>query len=80
MGRSRHRIITAVALTTGVVPAVPGGPTASASGHGAAASAVHLRATDVPADFRANSLDWLTPKQGWVLGTATCGSRRRART
>src|SRR3954451_8656264 len=29
----------------------------------------------VPSDFRANSISWVSAKQGWVLGAATCGGK-----
>ncbi|MGD0083016.1 MAG: hypothetical protein ABSD78_07440 [Acidimicrobiales bacterium] len=29
----------------------------------------------VPEGFKANSITWLSPKQGWVLGTAPCGTK-----
>jgi photosystem II stability/assembly factor-like uncharacterized protein len=53
--------LTAVALS---------GATASAAG-GTQKPAMPLAA--VPAGFKANSITWASPRQGWVLGTAPCG-------
>jgi hypothetical protein len=51
----------ATALVPAIAQAVPGSPGAAG--------------TPVPAGFRANSVTFLTPQQGWVLGAAACGSK-----
>ncbi|MDX6310477.1 MAG: hypothetical protein QOI06_3523 [Nocardioidaceae bacterium] len=37
--------------------------------------AVVAAGKSVPAGYRANSISWLTPKRGWVLGSAPCGQK-----
>lgn len=45
-----------------------------AAGSPASAATVTSPGTAVPSGFRANSLSWVTPGQGWVLGEAACSS------
>lgn len=42
-------------------------PGAAAAGAGQAAA--------VPSSFKANSLTWISPQRGWVLGSARCGTK-----
>jgi photosystem II stability/assembly factor-like uncharacterized protein len=41
-----------------------------------ASPAVASSAAGVPDGFKANSISWLNPRQGWILGNAPCGSTK----
>lgn len=48
------------------------------AGSGAAGAAVGRTAAGpaaVPTGFKANSITWLSPVQGWILGAAPCGTK-----
>jgi photosystem II stability/assembly factor-like uncharacterized protein len=78
---ARRRLAAAGLLLAAVATIVAGSvaagsPAKAASAEGSAsvpATAGTTRAAVVPAGFRANSLSWLTPQRGWVLGEAACG-------
>lgn len=64
----------ATLTTVAAVAGVPGTASGAARpGTGAAgASAVRVA---VPRTFLANSITWISPRRGWVLGAARCGAR-----
>jgi hypothetical protein len=49
-------------------------PAAAVPAH-QAAQAHHTRPAGVPGDFKAQSMDWLTPKHAMVLGTGQCSPK-----
>jgi photosystem II stability/assembly factor-like uncharacterized protein len=59
-------------LTTGLLAASASAASASAS------SASASSAAPVPASFKAVSITWLTPEQGWILGLAPCGAKGKS--
>lgn len=62
---------TALAVAA-VLAATPGSALAAAGGKPGIGAGP---ATAVPASFRATSLTWTSPQDGWVLGTARCGTK-----
>lgn len=65
--RSLLRTLVASAVVTAATAALSAGPAAANAGAGARPAG-----DPVPADFRAQSLTWVSPAQGWALGQATC--------
>ena len=69
MGRTlrrtfRGRTVAAVSLSAvGLALALPGVPASAGPAAG------------VPAGFRASSITWVTPQQGWVVGAVACGDK-----
>lgn len=59
-----------ILITTGTAAAAVTRPADRVGAGGIARSA-----SAVPASFRANSLTWNSPEQGWLLGTARCGKK-----
>jgi hypothetical protein len=49
--------------------------TAGSATAGAAAGRATAGPGEVPAGFKANSITWLSPVQGWILGAAPCGTQ-----
>src|SRR6266498_3165737 len=41
----------------------------------AVGSTAPAAAASVPKGFKANSITWLSPQRGWVLGAARCGTK-----
>ena len=76
MGRSVHRVIGCLAVTAlGAALTLPSGLASAANGPESLPRTSARPAAGVPDDFRANSITWLSAKQGWVLGAATCGMK-----
>jgi photosystem II stability/assembly factor-like uncharacterized protein len=75
--RRTWRGLAAVAMLCAATAAVAGPPAKAASDADSTAAQATARITSgsaVPAGFRANSLSWLSPQRGWVLGEAACGT------
>lgn len=62
----------AVLAVAAVLAATPGGALAVTGVQPGISAGL---ATAVPASFKATSLTWTSPQIGWVLGTATCGTK-----
>jgi hypothetical protein len=63
---SRRLAIAALAAAAGL---------AGSAAAGAAAGRAAAGPGGVPAGFKANSVTWLSPVQGWILGAAPCGTK-----
>jgi photosystem II stability/assembly factor-like uncharacterized protein len=77
VGSSARRVIGCLALVAlGAALAPPGASASSTSARETSSPGrLHPQSGGVPGDFRANSITWLSPMQGWVLGAATCGTK-----
>jgi photosystem II stability/assembly factor-like uncharacterized protein len=64
--------VGAALATVTVLAGVPGTAAAALPGIGAGTSAVRVT---VPKLFKANSITWVSPRRGWVLGAAPCGGK-----
>src|SRR5215471_17064467 len=60
----------AAAATLGGTPAAAAGTTLPGTGPG-----ITPARAAVPPSFRANSMTWISPQRGWLLGTARCGAK-----
>src|SRR5690348_9234193 len=63
----------AVLATVAVLAGIPAGA-ARATLPGTGEGITAARAA-VPRQFRANSITWISPRRGWVLGAARCGAK-----
>jgi photosystem II stability/assembly factor-like uncharacterized protein len=74
--RSVHVIVCTAGVTLATAAALAGVPGAAAratlpgTGEGVTAPPA-----PVPRLFRANSITWISPRRGWVLGAASCGAK-----
>jgi photosystem II stability/assembly factor-like uncharacterized protein len=70
------RPVTTVALLAAATGAALGGPAvAQAAPSGPATPAAPARVAAAPAKFKAASLNWLSARRGWLLGSAPCGKK-----
>ena len=74
--RPVHVMISVAGATLATAAALAGIPAAAATatppGTGAGITAARA---PVPRLFRANSITWISPRRGWVLGAAPCGAK-----
>jgi photosystem II stability/assembly factor-like uncharacterized protein len=76
MGRSARRLVGCLTLSAlGAALTLPSDLTLPANAQDPARTTTNRTPGGVPGDFRGNSVTWLSAKQGWVLGAATCGTK-----
>jgi hypothetical protein len=70
MTRPTGRLLRSMGVAVLAAAVCMAGPAAA----GAAAGRAAAGPGEVPAGFKANSITWLSPVQGWILGAAPCGA------